>query len=413
MKQIYQNMVDRFLRYVEVDTASDPESTTAPSTQKQLDFGQKVVKEMQQMGLVDAQIDQFGCIMATIPSNLDYQVPTVGLIAHLDIISSVPTANIKPQVFKNYPGGDLLLNQQQNIVMSVDDYPVLSKYIGQDLITTDGTTLLGADDKAGMVEILAVAEYLISNPEVKHGEIRIGFTPDEEIGRGVENFDVARFGADLAYTVDGGEVGSINYETFNAATAKIAINGTNIHPGSAKNKMKSAVLIAMELNAMLPVNQRPAFTEGYEGFYHLNWVRGNVDRAEMNYIIRDHDRQKFTAKKQHLQRVVQFLNSAYGTGTVELDLQDSYQNMREKIEEHMHIVDTACEAMKLNGIEPIIAPIRGGTDGARLSYMGLPCPNIFTGGHNFHGQMEFIPIQSMEQAVKVLLSIVELYASKK
>ncbi|QOR36465.1 peptidase T [Clostridium sp. 'deep sea'] len=410
MKQIYKNMIDRFLKYVKVDTASDAESITSPSTKRQLAFGKDVVKEMVEMGLLDAHIDENGVIMATIPANTTNNIPVIGFVAHLDVVNSVPSANVKPQIFNNYQGGDLVLNKEQNIILSATEYPVLNDYVGQDIITSDGTTLLGADNKAGMVEILAMAEYLLNNNNVKHGTIKIAFTPDEEIGRGTVNFDVKKFGADYGYTVDGGKIGGVDYENFNAATAKIKINGINIHPGSAKNKMKSALLIAMELNAMLPVNQRPAFTERYEGFYHLTNLKGNVDSAEMTYIVRDHDRTKFENKKQLMQQVAKFLNDVYGEGTVDLNLMDSYRNMSEKIVTNMHLIDNACEALKRNDIEPIIEPIRGGSDGARLSFMGLPCPNLFTGGHNFHGKKEFIPIQSMEKAVDVLIDIVKIYS---
>jgi tripeptide aminopeptidase len=411
MEKIYKDMVERFIKYCKVDTASDAESDTYPSSSCQIDFGKDVAEEMREMGLKDAEIDEYGYIMATIPSNVDYDVPTIGFIAHMDIISSVPTDNIKPQIFKNYDGNDLVLNDD-GYTLSVEEFPVLKEYVGQDIITSDGTTLLGADDKAGMVEILALAEYLLANPEIKHGEIKIGFTPDEEIGQGTKYFDVEKFGADFAYTVDGGAVGSLNYETFNAATAKIKIKGSDIHPGSAKGKMVSAILMAMELNSLLPEAQKPAYTEEYEGFFHLNWVRGNVDKAEMNYIIRDHDRVKFNKKKALMESAVEFMNKKYDGNRVMLDLTDSYKNMREKIEPVMHIVDTAQKAMENLGIEPKITPVRGGTDGARFSYKGLPCPNIFTGGHNAHGKSEFVPVQSMEKAVEVMLEIVKLYTEK-
>lgn len=411
MEKIYKDMVERFIKYCKVDTASDADSDTYPSSDCQIEFGKEVAKEMRELGLRDAEIDEYGYIMATIPSNVDYDVPTVGFIAHMDIISSVPTANIEPKMFEDYDGTDLVLDEDE-FTISVEEYPVLKDYIGQDIITTDGTTLLGADDKAGMVEILALAEYLLANPEVKHGEIKIGFTPDEEIGQGTKYFDVEKFGADFAYTVDGGQLGNLNYETFNAATAKIKINGTNIHPGKAKNKMVSAILMAMELNSLLPEEQKPAYTEEYEGFFHLNWVKGNVDKAEMHYIIRDHDRDKFNRKKDLMENAVEFMNKKYDGNRVELDLTDSYKNMREKIEPTMHIINTAKKAMENLDIEPKINPVRGGTDGARLSYKGLPCPNMFTGGHNAHSKSEFIPVQSMEKAVQVMLEIVKLYAEK-
>ena len=412
LEKINATMVQRFIDYCRVDTASDPESKTYPSTHKQYVFGEQLAEDLRALGLEDAAIDKYGYVTATIPSNMEAKVPTVGFIAHMDIISSVPTENIDPKVFRNYDGGDLLINPEKNIVLSPQDYPSLLNYIGQDIITSDGTTLLGGDDKAGIVEIMAMAEYLLAHPEVKHGDIKIGVTPDEEVGRGTEYFDVPAFGADFAYTIDGGGLGGINYETFNAASARIKINGVNIHPGSSKNMMKSAILIAMELNGMLPVEQRPAFTEVYEGFFHLNWVHGNVDFTEMNYIIRDHDRQKFEDKKAHMQRTVDFLNAQYGAGTIELEMKDSYRNMRDMLESKMYIVDEACEAMRQVGIEPKITPVRGGTDGARLSYMGLPCPNLFTGGYNAHGKMEYVVVQSMEKMVEVLLKIVQINAAK-
>jgi tripeptide aminopeptidase len=412
MKKIYENMVERFVKYCKVDTVSDINSETYPSTQSQMEFGKEVAKEMREMGLVDAEIDEYGYIFATIPGNVDYEVPTIGFIAHMDIINEVPTANIKPQIHKNYDGKDLVLNKG-GFTLTVNEFPELRNYIGQDIITSDGTTLLGADDKAGMVEILALAEYLLANPEIKHGDIRIGFTPDEEIGQGTKYFDVEKFNADFAYTVDGGPIGSLNFETFNAATAKVKINGTNIHTGSAKNKMVSAILLAMELNSMLPEEQKPAFTEEYEGFFHLNWVKGNVDVAEMNYLIRDHDRQKFEVKKDLMVSVVSFLNEKYGENRVDLELIDSYKNMEEKIRPEMHIIETASQSMENLGITPIISPIRGGTDGARLSYMGLPCPNLFTGGHNAHAKTEYVSVQSMEKAVEVMLEIIKLYTLEK
>ncbi len=411
MEKIFNDMVDRFIKYCKVDTASDPNSDTYPSSGSQIAFGKQVAKEMRDLGLKDAEIDEYGYIMATIPSNVDYDVPTIGFIAHMDIISSVPTDNIQPQIFKDYDGSDLVLNND-GYKISVSDFPVLKNYVGQDIITTDGKTLLGADDKAGMVEILALAEYLLTNPEIKHGELKIGFTPDEEIGQGTKYFDIEKFGADFAYTIDGGEVGSLNYETFNAATAKIKIEGSNIHPGSAKGKMVSAILMAMELNSLLPEAQKPAYTEEYEGFFHLNWVDGNVDKAEMNYIIRDHDRDKFNRKKEIMVSAVEFMNKKYQGDRVNLDMTDSYKNMREKIEPVMHIVNTAKKAMENLGIKPKITPVRGGTDGARFSYKGLPCPNMFTGGHNAHGKSEFIPVQSMEKAVEVMLEVVKLYTKQ-
>jgi tripeptide aminopeptidase len=328
----------------------------------------------------------------------------------MDTSPDMTAENVKPQIIKDYDGNDILLNGEKNIVLSPKDFPELKDYIGEDLITTDGTTLLGADDKAGIAEIMTAVEHLINNPEIKHGTIKIGFTPDEEVGRGADKFDVEKFAADLAYTVDGGQIGELEYENFNAAYAKIKINGRNVHPGTAKNKMINAISIAMEFNSMLPTNQVPEYTEGYEGFYHLHDIKGNVEETILEYIIRDHDKEKFEEKKKRVENIVKYLNGNMGKGTVELDMKDQYYNMKEKIEPVMHIVEIAERAMKEVAVKPIIKPIRGGTDGARLSYMGLPCPNLFTGGHNFHGKFEYISINSMKKSVDVILKIAELFA---
>lgn len=407
-----ENILDKFLRYVAYDTQSDPESESQPSTQKQLVLLEALAEELRRLGLKDAAMDEYGYVMATIPSNIDKKVPTIGFIAHVDTAPDMSGANIKPQIIKNYDGGDIVLNKELGLKLAIADFPELPMYKGQTIITTDGTTLLGADDKAGVAEIMCAVEYLMAHPEVKHGEIKIGFTPDEEIGRGVDKFDVKKFGADYAYTFDGGMVGELEYENFNAAGVKIFIQGRNIHPGYAKDKMLNAILIATELNAMLPVNERPEFTQDYEGFFHVIRLDGTVEEATLQYIIRDHDRKKFEEKKELMKHCVEFINQRYGEGTCKLDMKDQYYNMREMVEPHYHIVETAFKAMQQAGIEPIVKPIRGGTDGARLSFMGLPCPNIFAGGHNFHGKYEYVPLESMEKAKEVLLNIVKLYAEK-
>ena len=345
--------------------------------------------------------------MATLPSNIEKDVPTIGFIAHMDTSPDMSGKNVKPKIIRDYDGKDIVLNEEKNIVMKVSDFPDLKDYIGKDLITTDGTTLLGADNKAGIAEIITAVEYLINNPHIPHGTVKLGFTPDEEIGRGADHFDVEKFGADFAYTVDGGPVGELEYENFNAATAKIRIQGRNVHPGTAKNKMINSILVAGELNDLLPVNERPEYTENYEGFYHIVSFNGSVEKTEMVYIIRDHSIEKFLAKKATLEKAVDFINHKYGE-IVSLEITDSYYNMKEKIEPVMYIIDLAKKAMESLDIKPLIKPIRGGTDGARLSYMGLPCPNIFTGGHNFHGKFEYIPIFAMEKAVETILKIIEL-----
>ena len=407
-----ENILDRFLRYVAYDTQSNPDSPTQPSTQKQLVLLEALAEELRQLGLTDAAMDEYGYVMATIPSNIDKKVPTVGFIAHVDTAPDMSGANIKPQIIKNYDGGDILLNKETGFKLSVADFPELPMYKGQTIIATDGTTLLGADDKAGVTEIMAAVEYLMSHPEVKHGTIKVGFTPDEEIGRGVDKFDVKKFGADYAYTFDGGMIGELEYENFNAAGAKIFVQGRNIHPGYAKDKMLNAILMATELNAMLPVNERPEYTQDYEGFFHVIRLDGTVEEALIQYIIRDHDRAKFEEKKTLLQHSVSYMNQRYGEGSFRLEMNDQYYNMREMVEPHYHIVETAFKAMQQAGVEPIVKPIRGGTDGARLSFMGLPCPNVFAGGHNFHGKYEYVPLESMEKAKEVLLNIVKLYAEK-
>lgn len=406
-----EKLLDKFLRYVALDTTSDPESPTQPSTQKQLELSKLLVKELQELGIADATLDKDGYVMATIEANCDCDIPTIGFIAHVDTAPDVSGANIKPQIISNYDGGDILLSKESGLSLKVEEFPEMAQYKGQTLITTDGTTLLGADDKAGVAEIMSAVEYIVNHPEFKHGKIKIGFTPDEEIGRGVDAFDVARFGADYAYTMDGGMIGELEYENFNAAGAKVHIQGRNIHPGYAKNKMINAIIVAMELNAMLPVEQRPEFTQDYEGFIHVIGFNGSVEEATIQYIVRDHDFAKFEEKKALLTACVEFLNKKYGN-ILTLDMKDQYYNMRKEVEPHYHIIDKAVKAMEMAGITPHIQPIRGGTDGARLSFMGLPCPNIFAGGHNFHGKLEFVPLESMEAATKVILNIVSLFAEE-
>ncbi len=402
-------LVERFLKYVKIDTQSNEESTTCPSTEKQFDLAKVIIEDLKEIGMSDISMDENGYIMATLPSNIDKEVPTVGFIAHMDTAPDYSGKDVKPRIVENYDGGEIILNEAQNTVMSPVDFPELPNYKGQDLIVTDGTTLLGADNKAGIAEILEAMDYLVKHPEIKHGEIKVGFTPDEEIGRGANLFNVEKFGAKYAYTIDGGEIGELEYENFNAATATIKINGRNIHPGTAKNKMINSAIIGMELNAMLPSDQRPEHTEKYEGFFLLINMSGTVENTSMTYIIRDHDREKFAVKKELMENTAEYLNKKYGAGCVELEIKDSYFNMREKIEPVMEVVEIAKKSMEEAGVTPIIKPIRGGTDGARLSYMGLPCPNIFTGGHNFHGKFEYIPVQSMKKSVEVIVKVVENY----
>ena len=404
-----ENILDRFLRYVSVDTQSDPESETQPSAAKELDLLKMLCEELKTMGL-EAELDQYGYVMATIPSNCDKEIPAVGFIAHVDTAPDASGADIKPQIIPDYDGSDIPLKGVEGLSLKVSDFPELLDYKGQTIITTDGTTLLGADDKAGVAEIMNAVQYIVEHPEFKHGEIKIGFTPDEEIGRGVVKFDVEKFGARYAYTMDGGAVGELEYENFNAAGATVKIQGRNIHPGYAKGKMLNAILIGMELNALLPVDQRPEYTSGYEGFFHIIGFNGTVESATFSYIIRDHDMALYEQKKAYMQKCVDFINEKYGEGTATVEIKHQYYNMRKEVEPHYHIVEKAKLAMEMEGIVPNIKPIRGGTDGANLSFMGLPCPNIFAGGHNFHGKLEFIPLESMEKASKVILNIISLYA---
>ena len=407
-----KGLVERFLRYVQVDTQSDENATSFPSTDKQLNLSRMLVEELKEMGIKDVELDQYGYVMATIPANISKKVPTIGFLSHVDTSPDSSGKDVKPRIVENYDGKTIVLNKAKGIELSPKDFPELNLYKGQSLIVTDGNTLLGADDKAGVAEIMTAADYIMTHPEFEHGNIRIGFTVDEEIGRGVDHFDVKKFNADFAYTLDGGTIGEMEYENFNAAGAKIKIQGRNIHPGYAKNKMVNALLVAMELNSILPAHERPEHTEHYDGFYHLMKMEGDVDQASMQYIIRDHHRDKFEERKKHLAHVIEFLNQKHGEKTITMELKDQYYNMRQQIEPVYHVVETAVEAMKAVGVKPNVKPIRGGTDGARLSYMGLPCPNIFAGGENFHGRHEYVPIPSMVKATEVILKVIELYAKK-
>jgi len=401
-------ILNRFLKYVKIDTQSDEESSTNPSTQKQFDLGKELEIELKKIGFDSVELDENCNLWAEIKSNCDKDLPTIGFIAHMDTATEVSGKDVNPQIIKNYKGEDIVLNKENDIVIKTEDFPSLKNYIGQTIITTDGTTLLGADNKAGIAEIITALEFFIENPDVKHGNIKVAFTPDEEVGRGTETFDVEKFGADFAYTVDGGEIGGLEYETFNAAKAKLTIKGKNVHPGSAKNTMVSSLRIGFEFNNLLPLNEKPEYTEKYEGFYHLLETNGNVEETTMKYIIRDHDMNDFKEKKELFKKSVNFMNYKYDD-RITLEMEDQYNNMSQKIKPVFHIVETAKKAMEDLGIEPKINPVRGGTDGARLSYMGLPTPNIFTGGHNFHGKYEYIPLESMEKAVLVIRKIVELY----
>jgi len=402
-------VAERFLKYVSFDTQSKDEEEQVPSTEKQLVLAKELVKELEEMGASDVRLSEHGYVYATIEANTEKNVPSLGFVAHMDTAPAMSGRDVKARIVEKYAGGDIVLNEEKNIVMMVKDFPFMADCEGRDLIVTDGTTLLGGDDKAGVAEIMTMAAWLLAHPEIPHGTIRIGFTPDEEVGRGADFFDVEGFGADVAYTVDGGPLGELEYENFNAASGKVCIHGVGIHPGGAKNKMKSALLIGMEFQSLLPAFENPMYTEGYEGFFHLDQFTGDVEYAKMDYLIRDHDMDKFTQKKELFASAAEFLNKKYGEGTVELKIKDSYYNMKEKIEPYKYLIDIAKEAMEEVGITPEVSPIRGGTDGARLSYMGLPCPNLCTGGYNFHGKFEFIPVQSMEKVVELLLTIVRKF----
>ena len=404
-----EKILDRFLRYVAIDTQSDENSESQPSAAKELDLLKLLCKELNDMG-VEATLDEYGYVMGTLPSNIDKKVPAIGFIAHVDTSPDASGANVKPQIIENYDGSDIALKGVPGLYLKPSEFPELLAHKGETIITTDGTTLLGADDKAGVAEIMNAVQYMVEHPEFKHGDIKIGFTPDEEIGRGVMKFDVKRFGADYAYTMDGGEIGELEFENFNAASAKIHIQGRNVHPGYAKDKMKNAILIGMEFNDLLPIGQRPELTEGYDGFFHIISFKGSVEEADFGYIIRDHDRKKFEEKKELIAQCAHFINVKYGEGTATLEVKDQYYNMREQVEPYYFIVEKAVKAMEMAGVKPKIQPIRGGTDGANLSFKGLPCPNIFAGGMNFHGKMEFAPLENIEKASEVVLNIIKLYA---
>lgn len=404
-------VVDRFLKYVKFDTESSTETGVTPSTPGQMVLAREIEKELHEMGLEDISLDDKGYIMATLPANTDKKIPAIGFVAHMDTSPDLTGKDVNPRIVENYDGKDIILNKELNIILSPSDFPEMTDYTGQDLIVTDGKTLLGADDKAGIAEILTAIQYLKDHPEIKHGKIRIGFTPDEEIGAGADYFDVEKFGCEWAYTMDGGPIGELEYENFNAAGVKISIQGRSVHPGYAKDKMVNALVVANKLTSLLPQSERPEHTTGYEGFYHLTNISGTVDAATVGYIIRDHNRDTFEKRKQLMLDTVDYINKLYPESTT-VEIKDQYYNMREKVEPVIHIVNLAFEAMTSVGVTPIVKPIRGGTDGARLSFMGLPCPNIFAGGHNFHGRYEFVPIQSMKKAVEVIVKIAELVASK-
>lgn len=411
-----QKIIDRFISYVTIDTESDPNSDTTPSTAKQWDLANKLVDELKEMGMQDVTIDENAYIMATLPSNVEHEVPTIGFVSHFDTTPDFTGKNVKPQIIENYDGKDIVLNTEQNIVLSPNYFEDLLLYKGQTLITTDGTTLLGADDKAGITEIMTAMEHLINHPEIKHGKIRVGFTPDEEIGRGAHKFDVAKFGADWAYTMDGSQIGELEYENFNAAGAKITFKGKSVHPGYAKGKMINSMLLASQFIAKLPENEVPERTTDYEGFFHVHHLNGSIEESTVELIIRDHDKEKFEARKKMIYAIADEFNASYqkqfGANICEVEIKDQYYNMKEKVTPVFHIVEIAEKAMKELGIEPLIKPIRGGTDGSQLSYKGLPCPNIFAGGHNFHGKYEYVPVESMVKATEVIVKIAELTAKK-
>ncbi len=407
-----EKLIERFVKYIKIDSKSDPESTTTPSTEKQWNIARVLLEDLKEIGMQDVEIDEHAYVYATLPSNIDKEVPTIGFIAHFDTAPDYSGTNVNPQFIDSYDGGDIVLNKEKGLILSPSYFPELKKYVGQNLIHTDGNTLLGADDKAGVAEIMDAMDYLIKHPEIKHGKIRVGFNPDEEIGMGADKFNVEKFGADWAYTMDGSVVGELEYENFNAAGAKVKINGKSVHPGYAKDKMINSMLIAADFIQQFPKNETPETTEAYEGFYHLHNMKGDVELTELNYIIRDHDRKKFEDRKVFFKKVADDINKKYGEGTVDLELKDQYYNMREKVEPVKHIVDIVEESMKEMGIKPLIKAIRGGTDGAQLSFKGLPCPNIFAGGLNFHGPYEFVPVPSMEKARDLIIKIVEKTANK-
>lgn len=410
-----QHIIDRFISYVTIDTESDPNSATTPSTKKQWDLAKKLVEELKGIGMTEVTIDDYAYVMATLPSNVEHEVPTIGFVSHFDTTPDFTGANVQPQIIENYNGGDIILNQEQNIVLSPSYFKDLLQYKGQTLITTNGLTLLGADDKAGITEIVTAMEYLIQNPNIKHGKIRVCFTPDEEIGRGADLFDVEKFGAQWAYTMDGSQIGELEYENFNAAAVKVTFKGKSVHPGYAKGKMINSMLIAQDFINQLPQGETPQETKGYEGFFHVTQLSGSIEETKLELIIRDHDMKKFLKRKELIHKITKKINKQFakqfGEEIVITEIKDQYYNMKEKVVPVMHIVDLAEKAMKSLGIKPLIKPIRGGTDGCRLSYMGLPCPNIFAGGHNFHGKYEYVPVESMQKAVDVIVKIAELTAT--
>lgn len=406
MEKNKDKCIERFIKYAGFNTQSDGENSQCPSTPGQMELAQYVLAELERLGLDEVKVDPKGYVTATLPANGCGEAPVVGFISHLDTSPDMAGGPVKPRLVTAYDGKDIVLNSEASIMLSPEDFPELKNYIGQEILVTDGLTLLGADDKAGMCAIITAMEYLVNHPEIKHGKVRIGFTPDEEIGRGADLFDVPAFGADFAYTVDGGELGAIEYENFNAANVAVSIQGRSVHPGTAKGKMVNALSIAAEWQQMLPTGQSPEYTEGYEGFFHVHKLNGSVEAAQLSLLVRDHDRQKFEQRKVLLESMAQLLNVKYGEGTIVLEIKDSYYNMREKIEPVMHIIELACEAMKAVGVTPHVQPIRGGTDGARLSFMGLPCPNLFTGGHNFHGKFEFLPVPSLLKATETVVEII-------
>ncbi|MDH2881877.1 peptidase T [Bacillus cytotoxicus] len=407
-----QELIERFTRYVKIDTQSNEESHTVPSTPGQIEFGKQLVEELKQIGLIEVKMDENGYVMATLPANTDKDVPVIGFLAHLDTATDFTGKNVKPQIHENFDGKAITLNEELNVVLTPEQFPELPSYKGHTLITTDGTTLLGADDKAGLTEIMTAMNYLIHNPQIKHGKIRVAFTPDEEIGRGPSHFDVKAFGASFAYTMDGGPLGGLEYESFNAASAKLTFKGNNTHPGTAKNKMLNASKIAMEFHSQLPAEEAPEYTEGYEGFYHLLSLNGDVEQSKAYYIIRDFDRGNFEARKNKIKQIVEKMQEKYGEENIILEMKDQYYNMLEKIEPVKEIVDIAYDAMKNLNIEPNIQPIRGGTDGSQLSYMGLPTPNIFTGGENYHGKFEYVSVDNMEKATHVIIEIARLFEER-
>lgn len=407
-----EKLIERFLKYVSFETTSDEEAGVTPSTPGQMVLAKYLKEELESLGLQEVFLDENGYLYATLPANIDQQVPVVGFIAHMDTAPDMSGKNVTPRIVQNYDGGDIVLNAADNIVLSPTQFPELAKHLGEDLIVTNGNTLLGADDKAGIAEIISGVEYLMQHPEIKHGKIRIAFNPDEEIGLGAHKFDVERFGCDFAYTFDGGEVGELEFENFNAAAAKLTFTGRNVHPGTAKNKMINSIRVANHFISMLPSHETPEHTEGYEGFYHVISFNGSVEQTVVNYIIRDHSRERFESRKREFQHLTNKINAEYGEGTLKLELRDQYYNMREKIEPVMYVIDIAKEAMLASDVEPVVKAIRGGTDGAQLSFKGLPCPNIFAGGMNMHGRFEYVPIPSMEKAMKVMVKIAELTAKR-